>query len=74
MARLTAALEPDYVVLGGGNVHKLKRCPRVAGRAITRIRSAEGFACGRRPANGGLLLPKHQRQLKDKQTSGKAIS
>jgi hypothetical protein len=24
VARLTAALEPDYVVLGGGNVHKLK--------------------------------------------------
>jgi len=28
VARLIAALEPDYVVLGGGNVHKLKKLPR----------------------------------------------
>jgi polyphosphate glucokinase len=27
VARLTAALEPDYVVLGGGNVKKLKSLP-----------------------------------------------
>ncbi len=27
VARLTAALQPDYVVLGGGNVKKLKRLP-----------------------------------------------
>jgi polyphosphate glucokinase len=27
VARLTAALEPDYVVLGGGNVHHLKTLP-----------------------------------------------
>jgi polyphosphate glucokinase len=27
LARLIAALEPDYVVLGGGNVHKLKELP-----------------------------------------------
>jgi polyphosphate glucokinase len=27
VVRLTAALEPDYVVLGGGNVHKLKQLP-----------------------------------------------
>ncbi|HMF11965.1 MAG TPA: ROK family protein [Gemmataceae bacterium] len=27
VARLTAALEPDSVVLGGGNVHKLKELP-----------------------------------------------
>jgi len=27
VARLTAALEPDYVILGGGNVHKLKDLP-----------------------------------------------
>jgi polyphosphate glucokinase len=27
VARLTAALEPDYVVLGGGNVHKLDTLP-----------------------------------------------
>ena len=25
--RLTAALEPDYVILGGGNVEKLKALP-----------------------------------------------
>jgi polyphosphate glucokinase len=27
VARLSTALEPDYVVLGGGNVHKLKAMP-----------------------------------------------
>jgi polyphosphate glucokinase len=27
VARLTAALEPDCVVLGGGNVHNLKTLP-----------------------------------------------
>jgi polyphosphate glucokinase len=27
VSRLTAALEPDYVVLGGGNIHKLKELP-----------------------------------------------
>ena len=27
VARLTAALGPDYVVLGGGNVHRLKELP-----------------------------------------------
>src|SRR6185312_14807363 len=27
VASLTAALEPDYVVLGGGNVHNLKTLP-----------------------------------------------
>ncbi len=27
VARLIAALEPDYVVLGGGNLHKLKELP-----------------------------------------------
>jgi polyphosphate glucokinase len=27
VARLIAALEPDYVVLGGGNVHRLKELP-----------------------------------------------
>jgi polyphosphate glucokinase len=27
VARLVAALEPDYVVLGGGNVHKLNKLP-----------------------------------------------
>lgn len=28
VARLMAALEPDYLVLGGGNVHKLKEFPK----------------------------------------------
>src|SRR6185436_5646887 len=32
VARLSAALLPDYVVLGGGNVRKLKRLPRGARR------------------------------------------
>jgi polyphosphate glucokinase len=27
VARLSAALEPEYVVIGGGNVHKLKELP-----------------------------------------------
>jgi len=31
IARLIAALQPDEVVLGGGNVQKLKTLPHVAG-------------------------------------------
>ena len=54
VARLIAALEPDYVVLGGGNVHKLKVLPPSCRLGKTRMRSVEGFAYGRRPANGRL--------------------
>ena len=43
MARLTAALEPDYVVLGGGNVKKLKNCRPAAGRATNANAFRGGF-------------------------------
>jgi polyphosphate glucokinase len=43
--RLAAALEPDDVVLGGGNVKLLKHLLS-AGPATTRMHSSEAFACG----------------------------
>lgn len=48
VARLTAALEPDEVVLGGGNVKKLKNCRQNATSAITATRFWEDFDCGSR--------------------------
>ena len=55
VARLIAALEPDDVVLGGGNVKKLKELPPVAGPATTPTPSSAGFACGRMPATDRTL-------------------
>src|SRR5262249_51793885 len=68
VARLTAALEPDSVVLGGGNVKKLKELPPKChagdnanpfvggvppgGRAPPPRRSPS-----RTPANGGRISP-----------------
>ena len=51
VARLSAALEPDEVVLGGGNVKKLKELP--AGWATTQMHFWVRFACGenRAPAH-----------------------
>jgi polyphosphate glucokinase len=47
VARLVAALEPDEVVLGGGNVKELKKLPPNLGRATTAMRFGEDFDCGR---------------------------
>ena len=45
--RRSRAMEPEDVVLGGGNAEKLKRaCRRAADSATTRTRSPAGFACG----------------------------
>ncbi|MFZ0640437.1 MAG: ROK family protein [Candidatus Acidiferrales bacterium] len=41
--RLQAALEPDYVVLGGGNVKKLKELPRGAERGDNKNAFRGGF-------------------------------
>ena len=73
VARLIAALEPDYVVLGGGNVHKLKELPpscRVG-------ENANAFRGGFRLWEKGgkwraSAPPNSRRQRKDKQaTEGK---
>ena len=45
--RLIPALEPDEVVLGGGNVKKLKSSRRDAAAGTTPTPSSEGFACGK---------------------------
>ena len=70
VARLIAALEPDYVVLGGGNVHKLKELPphcRV-GENTNAFRG--GFRlweeAGQQKASAA---PSFHRQLEDKQAS-----
>lgn len=48
VARLVATLEPDAVVLGGGNVKELKKLPPPnAVRATTAMRFAEDFDRGR---------------------------
>jgi polyphosphate glucokinase len=70
VAHLIAALEPDDVVIGGGNVHKLKELPpgcRV-GENANAFRG--GFRLweemGQRRA---LSPPSFQRPLEDKQAS-----
>ena len=47
--RLVVALEPE-VVVGGGNVKRLKSFPRVAAPATTPTPSSEAFDCGRKKA------------------------
>lgn len=54
VARLIAALEPNDVVIGGGNVNNLKELPLAVEPATTPMRSAEGFACGSKTAVGRL--------------------
>ena len=45
---LIAALEPDDVVIGGGNVKKLKKLPKGFPRGgRTPMRSRAAFACGK---------------------------
>jgi len=60
IARLIAALEPEDVVLGGGNVKKLKSCLRVVGPATMPMHSWEDFAFGRKPLEGIALNPNEQ--------------
>jgi polyphosphate glucokinase len=43
VARLTAALEPDYVVIGGGNAPKLKQLPANARLGNNENAFAGGF-------------------------------
>jgi polyphosphate glucokinase len=45
-ARLVAALEPDDVVLGGGNVKNMKELPPLCREGITRMRSSAVFGSG----------------------------
>ena len=46
VARLIAALEPDDIVLGGGNARSSRSCRPAAGSATTPMRSSAGFGCG----------------------------
>ena len=49
VAKLLAAFEVDYVVLGGGNSKKLKKYPRAPGWARTPTLSSADSACGKKP-------------------------
>ena len=49
--QLTAALEPDYVVLGGGNATKLHELPPKTGSATTPTRSRAASGSGRPISN-----------------------
>jgi polyphosphate glucokinase len=75
VARLIVALEPDYVVLGGGNVHKLKKLPPHCRAGANANAFRGGFRlweeAGQRRAS---VPPSRQRQLKDEQASEKTIS
>ena len=48
--RLVAALEPDDVVLGGGNLKKLRSCPVVAVPVTMTTRFSVAIAYGRNPS------------------------
>jgi polyphosphate glucokinase len=52
VTRLAAALEPDEVVLGGGNAKKLKGLPLVADWATTQMPSWGASVCGSRRVIG----------------------
>ena len=82
VARLIAALEPDDVVLGGGNVKKLKELPPGCRPATTPMPSSEGFACGRSASDAQTLPtpPKigtpisHDQQRKEHEDDEQAIA
>ena len=70
VARLIAALEPDYVVLGGGNVHKLKEIPPSCRVGENTNAFRGGFRlweeAGQQKASAP---PSFERQLENKQVS-----
>lgn len=56
--RLRAALEPDYVVLGGGNVHRLKTLPNGCRHGDNANAFVGGFRlCSRRRTTATMLRP-----------------
>ena len=67
---LVAALEPDDVVLGGGNVKELKELPPGCRPAITRMRLSADFGCGTRPA-GEAALETSAGQKEDREKEAK---
>ena len=52
---LKHALQADYVVLGGGNVKKLKSCRKAFASATTTMSSPAAFAYGKRPGRMSAL-------------------
>ena len=61
IARLIAALEPEDVVLGGGNVKKSEKvASRLQGGRQLPMHSWEDFAFGRKPIEGIALNPNEQ--------------
>ena len=70
---LVAALEPDDVVLGGGNVETTKRiAARLPQKATTQTRSKAVFACGKRKQKTRHALPLNK--SKKKSTNRKVSS
>jgi polyphosphate glucokinase len=76
--RLVTALEPDDVVLGGGNVHRLKELPPGC-RAVDntnaflggfRLWEQEGGKTFARPSKGG-IRPNVKRGARNKEHKGK---
>src|ERR1019366_520304 len=66
VARLIAALEPDYVILGGGNVHKLKEMPPSCRMGDNANAFRGGFRLWEETGqHKGSVSPSRQRQRKD---------
>ena len=54
--RLVAALEPDEVVLGGGNVHKLKKLPPLCRAGTNENAFRGGFRLWEKMSVAAMLL------------------
>jgi len=67
VARLVAALQPDDVVLGGGNIHKLKTLPAGCRAGENANAFAGGFGLWEKSRTWGASAPPHSpRKRKDK--------
>jgi polyphosphate glucokinase len=69
VARLIAALEPDYVVLGGGNVHKLRELPPGCRLGENTNAFRGGFRLWEEAGKWKASAPNSPRQRKDKQAA-----
>ncbi len=61
VARLVAALQPDSVVLGGGNVKKLKALPPLCRAGVNANAFRGGFRLWEAPDNGKTSVPARRR-------------
>jgi polyphosphate glucokinase len=70
VARLTAALEPDDVVLGGGNINKLKQLPPGCRAGDNGNAFLGGFRLWEKASHGEASIPATTRRGNQKATKG----